>query len=227
MSVPGAALTAAPDAGKPVPAPAEMQERVWSNMVLADCRMEGSVRTEKQSYEILLRTRGREMIYEFPKDKLQIRVIMTESGSLVQRRAEASQDWVLVSGPERQKPVLGSDLIYEDLGVNFLRWSQVKPLGGDSIKTLDAWAYEASAPVPGLYAKAWYWISSKYLAVLRVDVFNASDEIIKRVEVNGVKKVGNVYVMEQMMVASMIPGRDLAKSKTFIQINKAEEGSGL
>jgi hypothetical protein len=221
------AAGAAPDASKPVPVPAEMQERVWANMVLADCRMSGTIRTEKQSHELFLKTRGREMVYEFPKENLQIRVVLTESGSLVQKRAGASQDWKLVSGAERMKPVLDSDLIYEDLGVNFLRWSQVKPLGEDSIKTLGAWAYEAVSPVPGPYSKAWYWISSKYLAVLRVDVFNDRDEVIKRVEVNGVKKVGSVYVMEQMSVASMIPGRDLAKSKTIVQIDKAEEGSGL
>lgn len=218
---------AEPDPKKPVPVPEAMQEMIWSNMALADFRLEGFVRTAKQLHPIILRTRGREMVYEFQKQPLQVRVVMTESGSIIQRRAKASAPWTTVSGRDRLAQILDSDVAYEDLGVDFLRWRQVRALGTDSIKTLPAWAYEAVPAVVSNYAKARYWISSEFLAVLRVDAYNDQGEVIKRVEVNGVMKVGKVYTIKEMQISTVIPGRDLSSSRTYIEIRKAEPGSGL
>ncbi|MDX6766720.1 MAG: outer membrane lipoprotein-sorting protein [Candidatus Methylacidiphilales bacterium] len=220
-------LGAEPDGKQPVPIPEAMQQMVWDNSKLSDFRLEGMVRTDKNLHPIILRTRGREMVYEFQKQPLQIRVVMTESGSVIQRRKSATADWVAVTGKERLARILDSDVAYEDLGLDFLRWRQIRPLGADSIKTLAAWSYEAVPAVMSNYAKARYWISSEYLAVLRVDAYNPEGSVIKRVEVNGVMKVGAVYTIKEMQISNMIPGRDLSASRTYIEIRKAEPGSGL
>ncbi|NJK92080.1 MAG: outer membrane lipoprotein-sorting protein [Blastochloris sp.] len=176
-----------------------------------------------------MRTRDREIRFEFQKQALQIRVQMTESGSLIDQRAQSTDPWTPVTGKARLQRILDSDAFYEDLGMDFLRWSDVRPLGLDSIKTLKAWAYEARPPVLSNYAKTQYWISSEYLAVLRVDAFNQKNQVVKRVEVNGVMRVGktNAYTIKEMLIATMIPGRDLSSSRTYIEIRKAEPGSGL
>lgn len=218
---------AAPDPNKAVPVPEAMQQMVWECSALSDFRLEGMVRTSKNLHPIVLRTRGRQMVYEFLKQPLHIRVVMTESGSIIQRRSSAKAEWTMVSGKDRLAKILDSDVAYEDLGLDFLRWRQVRALGKDGIKTLTAWAYEAVPPVASNYAKARYWISSDYLAVLRVDAYNAGGEVIKRVEVNGVMKVGQVYTIKEMQISSIIPGRDLSDSRTYIEIRKAEPGSGL
>lgn len=220
-------LRAEPDPKQAVPQPEAMQEMLWENMALSDFRLEGVVRTARSIHPVIMRTRGREMVYEFQKQALQIRVVMTESGSIIQRRQKSSDEWKMVSGPERLKVILDSDVAYEDLGLDFLRWRQVRALGADSIKTLPAWAYEAIPPVMSNYAKARYWISREHLAVLRVDAFNDLGQVIKRVEVNGVMRVGQVYTIKEMQISSVIPGRDLSSSRTYIEIRKAEPGSGL
>jgi hypothetical protein len=220
-------LVAEPDAKKAVPIPEVMQQMVWENSSLSDFRLEGIVRTSKNLHPIVLKTRGREMVYEFLKQPLHIRVVMTESGSVIQRRTSAKAAWSSVSGAARLENILDSDVAYEDLGLDFLRWRQIRALGTDGIKTLPAWAYEAVPAVRSNYAKARYWISSEFLAVLRVDAFNAQGQVIKRVEVNGVMKVGQVYTIKEMQISSVIPGRDLSSSRTYIEIRKAQPGSGL
>lgn len=222
-----AAVQAQPDPNKPVPVPEVMQEMLWENMALADFLLEGNLRTAKSLHPIVMRTRGREMVYEFQKQPLQVRVVMTESGSIIQRRSKASEPWQMVSGKERLARILDADVAYEDLGLDFLRWRQVRPLGVDAIKTLAAWAYEAVPPVMSNYAKARYWISQDHLAVLRVDAFNDQGQVVKRVEVNGVMKVGEVYTIKEMQISTMIPGRDLSASRTYIEIQRARPGSGL
>lgn len=63
--------------------------------------------------------------------------------------------------------------------------------------------------------------------MLRVDAFNSQGQVIKRVEINGVMKVGDVYTIKEMMISDMIPGRDLSQSRTYIEIRDAKPGSGL
>lgn len=218
---------AEPDSTKNIPSPEMLQAKLWEVSRLQDFKLTGFMRTDKNLHPIILRTRDREMVFEFQKQPLQIRVIMTESGSIIQRRKNGKEAWIPVTGKDRLTAILDSDAYYEDLGMDFLRWSEVNSLGLDAIKTLTAWAYEAKPPVISNYAKTRYWVSADYLAVLRVDAFNGKNQIIKRVEVNGVMKVGNFYTIKEMLIATMIPGRDLSSSKTFIEIRKAEPGSGL
>jgi len=225
--VPGGAILADPNPQGQVPDPDVLRQAVWNNMILRDFTLEGVLRTEEEIHPIVLRTKGRVMVYQFQEKPLQIRVQLTPSGSIVERRSSSDQPWQMVSGAERLNTILDSDVAYEDLGVDFLRWSSSRPVGTDSIKTLAAWAYEAEPPALSQYAKARYWISSDYLSVLRVDAFNEKDEVIKRVEVNGVMKVGESYVIKELMVANMVPGRELSRSRSYIQIKRAEPGSGL
>lgn len=220
-------LFAAPDASKSVPNPEMMQGALWRAGELHDFRLEGVMRINGKTEPLVMKTNNRTMVFEFPGKALQIKVQLTPSGSIVQRRAKSSQDWKTLSAQERLEPILNSDVCYEDLGVDFLRWQDVKPLGMDSIKTLTAWAYEAKPHVLSQYSKAHFWISSDYLALLRVDAFDRKGEIVKRVEINGVQKVGDAYTIKEIMISTLAPGRDVSKSKTYIEIRKAEPGSGL
>ena len=220
-------LLAAPDPGKPIPQPALLQEKMWQVGRLYDFKLEGFMRTAKSLHPITMRTRERQIVFEFKEKPLQIRVAMTPGGSIIERRASSKEEWKMISGRERLEKILDSDVAYEDLGLDFLRWSKVKPLGLDSIITLTAWAYESTPPSLSNYAKTRYWISADYLAVLRVDAYDAQNQVIKRVEVNGVMKVGEAYTIKEMQISSMIPGRDLSRTRTYIEIREAKAGSGL
>ncbi|MFZ5806193.1 MAG: outer membrane lipoprotein-sorting protein [Verrucomicrobiota bacterium] len=218
-----------PDPEEKIPPAKNVQHAVWEQMEFKDFKLEGVMKTAKNTYPIVLKTKHREMIFEFQDRDLQIRVELIPTGSIVHKRKKFGEPWMKLSGKQKTETILDSDIAYEDLGVDFLRWENVKPLGADSIKTLDAWAYQARPSGVSRYAKADYWISSDYLAVLRVDAYNSKDQVVKRVEVNGVQKVPNtnLYVIKEMMIASIIPGRDLSKSKTFIEIYEAKPGSGI
>lgn len=223
------AVYAAPDTSKKIPDPHRVQEALWKNMVFQDFRLEGFMRTDKQLHPLIILTRNREIIFKFPEDSLQVHVELTPEGSLVHRRTKVGEPWEAVTGQERLESILDSDVAYEDLGVDFLRWKNVKPLGLDSIKTLEAWAYEAKPDKISSYAKADYWISSEYLAVLRVDAYNHKNQVVKRVEVNGVQRVEGTefYVIKEMMFCNIIPGRDISKTKTYFEIHKVQKGSGI
>jgi len=212
---------------KPIPTPEMMQALLWRNSELNDFKLEGLLRTAKNKYLIVLRTKGRVMQYEFLEIPLQIRVQMTPAGSIIERREKSSQPWKVLTPQEKLERVVDSDIYYEDLGVDFTRWEDVKPLGWDSILTFDTWVYEARPTEISNYAKARFWISSKFEALLRVDAYNKANKVIKRVEVHSVMDIDGLFSIKEMEIATMIPDRDISSSRTYIEIHKGTKGSGL
>ncbi len=214
------------------PPVAYVQGMIWKRLDLTSFTLTGSVRSDKTKmrYPIILRTAGHTQEYDFQDQPLQIRVKLDPGSSTIEKRSSASAPWTPVTGAARLQPIFGSDLTYEDLGVDFVNWDNTEPLGIDSIKTLKAYVYEAT---PGSadhsqYAKVRYWVSSMYWAFLRIDGLNAQDQTIKRVEVQDVMTIGKFTVFKEMKVSTMDPTRnDIPLSTTFIDIDGGKEGSDL
>ncbi|MDE1169974.1 MAG: outer membrane lipoprotein-sorting protein [Verrucomicrobium sp.] len=222
-------LRAAPDPQKPTPPPALVQARVFRNFTLEDFTLEGDIHTKKDSYPITLRTHDHEMVYQFKDQPLQVRVLLDPMGATVFRRKGANDPWQQVTGRALVENILRTDLTYEDIGLGFIFWDRLVGVGSDSIKTLPAWAFEAEPPegILSRYAKVRYWISSDYYAFLRVDGYNAKGQVVKRVEVNGVQKIGEAYVIKEMQVSTMIPGTEVSATRTYIDVSSGKPGSGL
>jgi Outer membrane lipoprotein-sorting protein len=215
-----------------VPPIAMVQAMIWKRLDLADFTLNGVVKTDnnKKEYPIKLLTKGHELVYEFQDQPLQIRVQLNPGVFTVQKRASSIDPWTDVSAAEMSKSIFDTDITYEDLGIDFVNWDDVEPLGTDSIKTLDAYVFEAK-PGPGdhsRFAAVRFWVSKQYWAFLRIDGLNAKEQTIKRVEVQDVMQIGNYYVFKEMKVANMEPDKDdIAKSTTYIDIQDGKVGSGL
>jgi hypothetical protein len=217
-----------------VPPIAFVQGMIWKRLDLADFTLTGTVRSDKdknkKSYPIILRTKGHEMVYEFQDQPLQIRVQLNPGVFTVQKRASSSAPWADVTSAELSGSILDTDITYEDLDIDFINWDNIAPLGTDSIKTLDAYAFEAT-PGPtdhSRFSSVRFWVSKLYWAFLRVDGTNAKGQTIKRVEVQNVMQIGKYYVFKEMKVANMLPDKDdIAASTTYIDITDGKEGSGL
>jgi hypothetical protein len=233
----GAALSRASDLPDPatksqVPPIAYVQGMIWKRLDLTNFTLTGSVRSDKTkaNYPLILRTSGHTQEYDFQDQPLQIRVEINPGVSNIEKRASASAPWVPVTGAAKTQAILGTDITYEDLGVDFVNWDDVVPLGIDSIKTLRAYVFEAT-PGPkdhSRFAKVRYWVSSQYWAFLRIDGLNAQGQTIKRVEVQDVMQIGKFTVFKEMKVGTMDPERDdIAKSMTYIDIADGKEGSDL
>jgi hypothetical protein len=209
-----------------------MEGMIWKRLEVANFTLNGTVRSDKTKmrYPIILRTAGHTQEYDFQDQPLQIRVKLDPGVSTIEKRSSASGAWTAVTGAAKLQPILGTDITYEDLGVDFVNWDSTEPLGIDAIKTLKAYVYEA-APGPNdhsAFAKVRYWVSSMYWAFLRIDGLNAQEQTVKRVEVQDIMQIGKFTVFKEMKVSTMDPTRnDIPRSTTFIDIDGGKEGSDL
>jgi outer membrane lipoprotein-sorting protein len=215
-----------------VPPIAYVQGMIWKRLDLADFTLNGILRSKKakESYPIRLLTKGHELVYEFLDQPLQIRVKLDPGVFTVEKRTSDSAAWAPVPAGQMGDAILGTDITYGDLGLDFINWDDVEPVGTDSIKTLSAYVFDA---IPGPqdhspFAKVRFWVSTQYWAFLRIDGLNPAGQTVKRVEVQDVMTIGKYTVFKEMKVATMDPQRnDIAKSTTFVDISDGKEGSGL
>lgn len=225
IASPGHRLGAAPDPNAPMPPAETIIGLLWKNMDLQAFTLTGQIRTPKSLHPIALKTNGREMIYEALESPLQIRVHLDAAGSEVYTRASVNQDWKRVTGKAISDAVLGSDITYEELGLHFLSWPRIEPVGVDSIKTFKSYAFDAYPEGTATrYAKVRFWITHDHCLMIRADGYNKDDQVIKRVEVNGVAQIDDAWTIKQMMISTMIPGRELSKSRTYIDIRDGAAG---
>ena len=209
------------------PTPRQMQNFLWRTLVMKDLKLKGQVQSGERKIPLLVRTKDRLLQFEFQDRPLQIRVRFAPEGSLIQRRTKSGGEWQVVTGSEKTQAVAGTDLAYEDLGIDFLRWPDPQPKGEDNVMMLDCWVYEVNPPVESNYAKVRYWISKSYRSMIRADGLNAKGEPIKRFTFNSVIEAEDTVVIGEMKVAKLTPGTDVSFSRTFVQIETVEKGSGL
>ncbi len=211
-----------PDPAKPCPPIEFLQGRFWKNFRLQDFALHGVIESERESYPIQLILHDRKMIYDFENPPFQILVEIQPERSVVERRRQKREPWQSVSGRARMSPILDTDITYEDLCLDFMRWDQIRPLGTDHVKTLTAWAFDAFPPRgTSAYARVRYWIAAEYYALLRADGYNAAGELVKRLEVNGVQRIGDAYVIKEMQISSFDPQKE-SSSRTLINIRRGE-----
>ena len=209
------------------PTPRQMQNFLWRTLVMKDLKLKGQVQSGDKKIPILVRTKDRILQFEFQDRPLQIRVRFAPEGSLIQRRGKSDGEWQVVTGVEKTQAVAGTDLAYEDLGIDFLRWPDPQPKGEDSVMMLDCWVYEVTPPVESNYAKVRYWISKGYKTMIRADGLNAKGQPIKRFTFNSVIEAEDTVVIGEMKVAKLTPGTDLSVTRTYVQVDTVEKGSGL
>jgi outer membrane lipoprotein-sorting protein len=222
-----------PATKKDVPPFTFVSARISTRLDLADFKLDGTVRSDKthKSYPVLLLTKGHEMVYKFSDPPLQIRVEIDPGSFSLKRRTADSGAWTTVPDSDMGKPILGTDITYGDLNLDFINWDAQEPLGTDTIKTLDAYVFQAT---PGPkdhtpFAAVRYWVSKQYWAFLRIDGLNAKGQTVKRVEVQDVMTIADKYtVFKEMKVSAMAPDKeDIATSTTYIDIADGTQGSGL
>ena len=209
------------------PTPRQMQNFLWRTLVMKDLKMKGQVQSGERKIPLLIRAKERLLQFEFQDRPLQIRVRFAPEGSLIQKRAKPEDEWQVVTGAEKTKAVAGTDLAFEDLGIDFLRWPDPQPKGDDNVMMLDCWVYEVVPPVQSNYAKVRYWISKGYKAMIRADGLNSQGQAIKRFTFNSVIETDDTVVVGEMKVAKLTPGTDVSASRTFVQVETVEKGSGL
>lgn len=193
-------------------------------MKLQHYRMDGNVHCKSHSYPVSIVSSDWTMTLNFPSENLKYAVCLGPDTKSVQRTGPGGATHDLTPDEFRQH-ILATDITFEDISLSFTLWPCQGDIVEDSIKTLPAWCFTVTRPsgTPSNYGKVKIWMSSQFHGLLRVDCYDTQNNVIKRWEINDVSETQSGYTLKELMVNTMIPGRDISASQTFIDISSSEK----
>jgi len=118
-----------------------------------------------------------------------------------------------LTGARRMETLFGSQFTYYDLGLPFLHWSNPKSLGEDRVRGRDCYTLSCQATNEP-YAQVKMWIDKEYFGLVRAEVSDANETLLKRFAVTSLKRIDDVWIPRALVAAARLPGQVLPSEET-------------
>lgn len=120
----------------------------------------------------------------------------------------------------KQEGVLGSELSPQDLDLNTAKSAHVSFLKNAKVGTIDVSMIEIkSSANETQYAKAVVWIDQKLTLPLRIEYYNAKNQVVKRIDFQNYKLFSGVYRAQNIIIKNLENKRGTLLSLSNIKVN--------
>jgi hypothetical protein len=112
----------------------------------------------------------------------------------------------------------GSHFTAYDLALPFVGWAGAKLVGEEKHRGQNCYLVEVTAP-DAPYAKARLWLAREYGALLRVDLFDSDEALVRRLTVGSFKRLGELWIPRSLEVTVNLRFQSLpAQEKSRLEI---------
>jgi outer membrane lipoprotein-sorting protein len=155
---------------------------------------------EKQVFQLQIKSRisdaASDIVYQvlFPKEHKGEAILLHRSGDKFTGTTFTPPNTVKqIPSGQMNQPLFGSDLSYEDIVDNPLRWSQQAIVGNEAIDNIPCQIVE-SKPGNGhssSYASVKTWVDPRRLVPLRIEKYDSAGKVVRRINIVRVLLDGN------------------------------------
>ena len=115
----------------------------------------------------------------------------------------------------------GTAVTYGDLALKFLYWPDAQVIGADTLRTRNCWKLRLLAPAKdAAYATVLLWVDKESGAIMRMEGYNATNQLVKRFEVVSAQKIEGRWFLKQMRIEEIQPGTGKVLSRSYLEIKK-------
>ncbi len=115
----------------------------------------------------------------------------------------------------------GTDVTYDDLSMRFLYWPNAKIVDQQRIKNRETWVVRVRNPDgAGLYSTVDCWVDKGSGGMLKMIGYDAKGRPIRRFEVLHGKKMGDIWMVDEMRIETISPVTGKRVSHTRLQIEE-------
>jgi hypothetical protein len=116
--------------------------------------------------------------------------------------------------------VRDSALIYADLRMAHMVWPNAKILFEETIKTMKCWKVRLSKEVPTLpYTTVDLWVHTSTGAIVRVEAFDESANLLKRIELKSIFKSESRVIPSEICIESFVKGKKEPR-RTYLKVQR-------
>ena len=118
-----------------------------------------------------------------------------------------------LTGARLMEKWLGSEFTFYDLGMPFLRWPDAKLTGESRTRGQDCLLLELTATNQP-YGRVKLWVDQKYFALLRAEVFDPNEALVRRLAITSFKRLGEVWIPRGVEMSFIPPHQALPAEET-------------
>jgi hypothetical protein len=203
--------------GEPAPSAKEILASVRMQEGQQQVDLQGQLRENEKVIPFRLIQTGPVIRYTFsnPEEILQLR--LEEDGSRLDSVTDTGTQKLAASKIDEK--IRGTDVTYEDLSLKFLYWPDARVLGAENVRTRNCWKLQLHAPPrESQYANIFLWVDKNSGALMRMEGYDTSGQIVKRFEVVSAQKIDNRWFLKQMRIEELQPGTNKVLSRTYLEI---------
>ena len=203
--------------GEPAPSAREILASVRMQEAQQQIDLQGQLRENEKIVPFRLIQTGPVIRYTFsnPEEVLQLR--LEENGSRLDTVTETGTQ--KLAAAKIDEKIRGTDVTYEDLSLKFLYWPNAEVVGQENVRTRNCWKLRLRAPAhESQYSSILLWIDKNSGALMRMEGYDASGQLLKRFEVISAQKIDNRWFLKQMRIEQLQPGTNKVSSRTYLEI---------
>jgi hypothetical protein len=214
------ALALAPLApAEPAPSAQEILASVRMRQAQQQIDLQGQLRENDVVVPFRLVQNGPTVRYIFSNPDEALQLQLGEKNSRLDEVSGTGSEKVTPAQFDRR--IRGTNLTYEDLALKFLYWPDASVVGEENIRTRNCWKLQLRPPSrDSQYASVLLWIDKNSGALMRMEGYNAMNQMIRRFEVISAQKIDNRWFLKQMRIEEMQPGTKHVQWRTYLEIKK-------
>lgn len=98
------------------------------------------------------------------------------------------------------RSIAGLDLYWSDLSLSFLWWEDARVNGSERVRGRYCHVVDVAAPANGEtdYAGVRLWIDQEANLLMRADLYERSNQVVRRLQVTSLRKIDEVWMIQNM-----------------------------
>jgi hypothetical protein len=204
---------------EPAPSAQEILASVRMRQAQQQIDLQGQLRENDVVVPFRLVQNGPTVRYIFSNPDEALQLQLGEKNSRLEEVSGSNSE--KVSPAQFDRRIRGTNLTYEDLALKFIYWPDASVAGEENIRTRNCWKLQLRAPSrDSQYASVLLWIDKNSGALMRMEGYNETGQVVRRFEVVSAQKIDNRWFLKQMRIEEMQPGTNHVRSRTYLEIKK-------
>jgi hypothetical protein len=204
---------------EPAPSAQEILASVRMRQAQQQIDLQGQLRENDVVVPFRLVQNGPTVRYIFSNPDEALQLQLGEKNSRLEEVSGSNSE--KVSPAQFDRRIRGTNLTYEDLALKFIYWPDANVVGEENIRTRNCWKLQLRAPSrDSQYASVLLWIDKNSGALMRMEGYNETGQVVRRFEVVSAQKIDNRWFLKQMRIEEMQPGTNHVRSRTYLEIKK-------
>ena len=180
----------------------------------------GQLRHDKKKIPFILTLKPQSITFQFNSPEQVIQLTTSRDKLILEEKFGEKAELEAVKPEWYRSRIRGTDVIFDDISMRFLYWPKAKIIKEEKFLRRDAWVVQVMNPSGlGDYGSVRVWVDKGSGSMLKMEGFEPIKGIkIKEFKVQSVEKMGDLWMVDQMLIETLNPRNGRKVSRTYLDI---------